>query len=172
MKPSSTAQTSHTLTGTTPSPHSPNCPITCTSASLQTMHSTCSAWRSTRWIVSSLAKYRTSHPASAKSSYPFADVQGIGVFNVGGSFYALRNICPHKTGPLCTGEITGRITTTAPPSTGAPLEIEGDGEVLHCPWHQWAFEITTGRCLVDPEVRVKTYPVKIEGDEVVVTYDD
>jgi len=111
-------------------------------------------------------------PGERKIVVPFRGRAGIGVFNVGGSFYAIRNICPHKTGPLCTGQITGRITTIAPPSTGATLEIEGDGEVLHCPWHQWAFEITTGRCLVDPKISVKTYPVKIEGDEVVVTYDD
>ena len=27
-------------------------------------------------------------------------------------------------------------------------------------------------CLIDPRVRVKTYPVTIEGNQVVVEYDD
>ena len=43
-------------------------------------------------------------------------------------------------------------------------------EVLRCPWHQWPFEIATGSCLVDPTVRVKTYRVTIEGDDIVVEY--
>ena len=83
-----------------------------------------------------------------------------GIFNVNGAFYAVRNICPHKNGPLCTGEFSGRVTTDAPPSTrGATIAVDGLGEVLRCPWHQWAFDIATGRCLVDPEIRAKTIMV-------------
>ena len=104
---------------------------------------------------------------------PFRGRAGIGVFNVAGSFYAVRNICPHKNGPLCTGELTGRVAASGPPSTrGATFCVDGDGEVLRCPWHQWPFEIATGRCLADPGVRVKTYPVTIEEDDVVVEYED
>ena len=40
------------------------------------------------------------------------------------------------------------------------ISVDRSGEILRCPWHQWPFEIETGRCLVDPKVRVKTYPVK------------
>jgi 3-phenylpropionate/trans-cinnamate dioxygenase ferredoxin subunit len=103
---------------------------------------------------------------------PFRGRAGIGVFNVAGSFYALRNICPHKNGPLCTGEICGRIGTDAPPSTReAAISVDGLGEVLRCPWHQWPFDIATGRCLTDPTVRVKTFPVKIDGDDIVIEYE-
>ena len=28
----------------------------------------------------------------------------IGVFNIGGKFYGLPNVCPHQTGPLCEGK--------------------------------------------------------------------
>ena len=35
----------------------------------------------------------------------------------------------------------------------------------------WEFEIATGRCLVDPKARVKTYPVAIE-DGLLVVYAD
>ena len=102
---------------------------------------------------------------------PFSLV--FGVFNVNGSFYAVRNICPHKNGPLCTGELSGRVSTDAPASTrGSTISVNGLGEVLRCPWHQWAFDIATGRCLVDPEIRAKTYPVKIKGDDIVVEYED
>lgn len=112
-------------------------------------------------------------PGTRKIVVPFRGRAGIGVFNVNGLFYAVRNICPHKQGPLCTGELSGHFGANAPPSTlGATLTIDKDGEILRCPWHFWPFEIATGQCLVDPAVRVKTYPVRIDGDDVVVEYGE
>ena len=35
------------------------------------------------------------------------DGRSIGVFNVHGSFHAIRNVCPHQLAPLCQGTITG-----------------------------------------------------------------
>ena len=111
-------------------------------------------------------------PGKRKIIVPFRGKAGIGVFNVDGTFYAVRNICPHKRGPLCTGELTGRFAANAPPSIqGVMLSVDGLGEVLRCPWHQWTFDIATGQCLVDETLRVATYPVKIDGDDVVVEYD-
>ena len=103
---------------------------------------------------------------------PFRGRAGIGVFNVNGSFYAVRNICPHKHGPLCTGELSGWVATEAPPSVqSADIAVDGLGEILRCPWHQWPFDIATGKCRTDPTMRVKTYPVKIDGDDIVVEYE-
>lgn len=51
------------------------------------------------------------------------------------------------------------------------LSVEGLGEILRCPWHQWTFDIATGQCLVEKTLRVATYPVRIDGDDVVVEYD-
>ena len=119
-----------------------------------------------------IAKVWEIPPGSRKIVVPFRGRAGIGVFNVNGNLYALRNICPHKRGPLCTGELTGRINADAPPSAyAAELAVDGDGEVLRCPWHQWPFEIATGRCLVDPGVRVKTYPVRVIGNDIIVDLD-
>ncbi len=103
---------------------------------------------------------------------PFRGRAGIGIFNVGGAFYALRNICPHKRGPLCTGEVAGRSSADAPPSvTGGFVDYERDGEILRCPWHAWQFDIASGQCLVDPDVRVKTYPIIVDGDDLIVDLD-
>ena len=119
-----------------------------------------------------IAKVWEIPPGSRKIVVPFRGRAGIGVFNVNGDLYALRNICPHKRGPLCTGELTGRINADAPPSAyDAEFAVDGDGEVLRCPWHQWPFEIATGRCLVDPKVRVKTYPVRVIGNDIIVDLD-
>lgn len=114
-------------------------------------------------------------PGGRKLIVPFRGRAGIGVFNINGTFYALRNICPHKSGPLCTGFVYGRIVADAPPS-GRALDapdyaVERDGEIIRCPWHLWEFEIATGRCLVDSRARVKTYPVVIEDGQIVVYAD-
>ena len=37
-------------------------------------------------------------PGNRKIIVPFRGKAGIGVFNVDGKFYAIRNICPHRTG--------------------------------------------------------------------------
>ena len=115
-------------------------------------------------------------PGRRKIVVPFRGKAGIGVFNVNGTLYALRNLCPHKQGPLCTGYVSGRMVTDRPPSASvdlaATLAYERDGEIIRCPWHLWEFEIATGRCLVDPRVRVKTYPVVVEDGQILVEFDD
>lgn len=88
----------------------------------------------------------------------------IGVFNVKGEFYALRNLCPHRSGPLCLGRVRPLVVTEGL----FELAHEREGEILKCPWHQWEFDIKTGRALYDPALRVKTYKVQQEGDEVVL----
>ena len=111
-------------------------------------------------------------PGARKIVVPFRGRAGIGVFNVNGNYHALRNLCPHKSGPLCTGRVSGRVVADAPPTVAdANLDLVSDGEIIRCPWHLWEFEIATGRCLVDPKARVKTYPVVVEEGRVVVYAD-
>ena len=43
-----------------------------------------------------------------------------------------------------------------------------EGEVLKCPWHQWEFDIRTGHAIYDPRLRVRTYEVLQEGEDVVL----
>ena len=111
-------------------------------------------------------------PGTRRIVVPFRGRAGIGVFNVNGSYHALRNLCPHKSGPLCTGRVSGRVVADAPPTVAdANLDLINDGEIIRCPWHLWEFEIATGRCLVDAKARVKTYPVVVEEGKVVVYAD-
>ena len=89
--------------------------------------------------------------------------RSIGVFNVNGSFYAVRNRCPHKGAPLCKGQIKGLVLGPEP----YRYTIEREGEILKCPWHGWEFDLTNGRSIYNPhKVRVKSYDVTVErGDE-------
>ncbi len=73
----------------------------------------------------------------------------IALFNVGGKLCAIADTCPHRGGPLSDGALAG---TT-----------------LSCPWHAWDFDVTTGACITNPAASVKTYPVEVQGSDVLVT---
>ncbi len=68
--------------------------------------------------------------------------------NVDGALSAIGNVCPHRQGPLGGGWIE-------------------EGKVL-CPWHAWAFDVTTGVADAPETGRVEVYPVKVEGGDVLV----
>lgn len=81
----------------------------------------------------------------------------IGLFNVEGRIYAVRNSCPHRAAPLCLGRLSG----TTLPSEPYDYIYGRAGLVLRCPWHGWEFDLTTGEPLVTHGLRAKTYRVEI-----------
>ncbi|HEU5086246.1 MAG TPA: Rieske (2Fe-2S) protein [Roseiflexaceae bacterium] len=89
----------------------------------------------------------------------------VGIFNLEGTFYALKNVCPHQGARVCLGRIVG----TALPSEVYQFSYGREGRVLRCPWHEWEYDIATGEALFDPRVKVVSYPVELEGDQIVVT---
>jgi nitrite reductase/ring-hydroxylating ferredoxin subunit len=85
--------------------------------------------------------------------------RSIGVFNVGGEFFALRNSCPHQGGPLCQGPLSGFVTSSGP----GDYRYDRPGEILRCPWHGWEYDVRTGQSWVDPrKVRARRYDVSLE----------
>jgi nitrite reductase/ring-hydroxylating ferredoxin subunit len=93
--------------------------------------------------------------------------RSIGLFNIGGQFFALRNSCPHQGGPLCSGRLTGFISARVP----GEYSYTRQGEMLRCPWHGWEFDIKTGQSWFDPaQMRVRSYQVTVEQiDPALVT---
>jgi NAD(P)H-dependent nitrite reductase small subunit len=77
-----------------------------------------------------------------------ANGQAIALFNVDGTFYAIDNTCVHRGGPLGEGELTG--------------------DTVACPWHGWEYNVKGGKCSTSPSACVKTYEVKVEGQDVKV----
>ena len=57
--------------------------------------------------------------------------RSIGVLNVKGRYFALRNSCPHQGAPLCLGRIGGTKVATKPYEYEYGREDEADG-VLYC----------------------------------------
>jgi 3-phenylpropionate/trans-cinnamate dioxygenase ferredoxin subunit len=89
----------------------------------------------------------------------------IGVFNVGGTFYALRNICPHHGAELCLGKAGGTMLPSAP----GEWDWQPGHAVVRCPRHRWEFDLRTGRSFTDPDrYRVKAYAVHVDGGDVLV----
>ena len=72
----------------------------------------------------------------------------IALCNVGGTFYALDNLCLHRGGPLGEGSL--------------------DGDKVECPWHGWQYDVKTGAVGMDPGMKVPTYEVKVQGSDVLV----
>jgi len=72
----------------------------------------------------------------------------IALYHIPSGFFATENTCPHRGGPLGEGDIIA-------------------SEIV-CPWHLWSFEIETGVCVGNPEIRIATHDVRVEGDRVLV----
>jgi 3-phenylpropionate/trans-cinnamate dioxygenase ferredoxin subunit len=78
----------------------------------------------------------------------FEDLE-IGVFNCGGSFYAIEDRCSHDDGPLAEGEFDAETCT------------------VECPRHGSLFDLKTGKPMTLPAyVPVDTFPVIIENETI------
>ena len=86
--------------------------------------------------------------------------RSIGIFNVNGAFFAVRNSCPHQGGELCLGPTVGLATADKP----GEIRYSREGEILRCPWHGWEFDVKTGQSWFDPAgTRVRSYKVSVEN---------
>ncbi len=69
--------------------------------------------------------------------------------NVEGTFFATQDLCTHDGGPLGDGELLG--------------------EEIECPRHGGRFNVKTGEVVALPPLfPIKTFPVKVEGNDVMV----
>jgi 3-phenylpropionate/trans-cinnamate dioxygenase ferredoxin subunit len=85
--------------------------------------------------------------------------RSVGVFNIGGEFFAVLNRCPHQGGPLCTGETLGFLRSAGV----GEFEYSRGGEILRCPWHGWEYDLRTGQSWFDPaRIIVRRYEVSVE----------
>jgi nitrite reductase (NADH) small subunit len=83
-------------------------------------------------------------------SVKMVDVGGASIahYNVDGQVHATANSCPHRGGSLGEGALAGGI--------------------ISCPWHAFEYEVSSGRCLTNPNLQIACYPVKLEGQDILV----
>jgi nitrite reductase (NADH) small subunit len=79
----------------------------------------------------------------------------VAVFRIGEAFYAIDGRCPHRGAPLAQG-----------------LVANVNGPVIVCPLHHFKFNLENGRCLLPRHLRVRTFPVVREGNDLVVEMPD
>jgi nitrite reductase (NADH) small subunit len=92
----------------------------------------------------------------------------VGVFNIAGDLFALRNVCPHQAGPVCqSAQTTG--TLVARVDHDWELEWAHDGEIIACPWHGLEFHVPTGRCFGHSRYQLRRYRVRVVEDEVLLS---
>jgi 3-phenylpropionate/trans-cinnamate dioxygenase ferredoxin subunit len=71
------------------------------------------------------------------------------LFQVGGKFYCIDDVCTHDGGTLSDGE--------------------HEGYEIKCPRHGARFDIRTGKALCMPATQdTRTYPIKVDGDAILV----
>jgi 3-phenylpropionate/trans-cinnamate dioxygenase ferredoxin subunit len=110
-----------------------------------------------RYVVAKLGEI-----APGTSKLVNVDGKEIGVFNVGGAFYALLSKCPHKGAELCKGKIVRRVASDEP----GQYAVIPDSEMIRCPWHGWQYDLRTGQSWCDSDnVALRKYSVSVETGE-------
>ncbi len=72
----------------------------------------------------------------------------IAVFRRGDRFYAMDDRCPHMGASLSMGKLVGNK--------------------VQCAWHEWSFDLQTGRNEFKEWACVAIHQVRVDGDDVLV----
>jgi toluene monooxygenase system ferredoxin subunit len=72
--------------------------------------------------------------------------------NVDNGIYAYADICPHQKSRLSEGTLTDRI--------------------LRCARHHWEFDVCSGFGVNPRNSCLKLFPIRIEGEDILVDMDD
>jgi len=76
------------------------------------------------------------------------DHDTIVVFNIGGQYFAIADVCSHDDGPVGDGDFEGEY-------------------VISCPRHGAHFDVRTGKALTFPAVEdIPAYPVRVVEGEI------
>jgi 3-phenylpropionate/trans-cinnamate dioxygenase ferredoxin subunit len=90
-------------------------------------------------------------PAGTRKRF-FVNDQPVVLFNVGGDYFCIADVCTHDGGPLGEGELYDH-------------QIE-------CPRHGALFDIRTGAALTFPAtVPTAVYQVQVEDGDILVAFD-
>ena len=96
-----------------------------------------------------VAVTRTSELAPGAMKWVAVDRERVLVANVGGTFYAIQDVCGHRHETLSKGTLWGYV--------------------IECPLHFACFDVRTGKLISGPaSADVPTYEVRVEGDTVYV----
>ena len=81
-------------------------------------------------------------PTGRGATVKLKDGTEVALFNVGGTFHAIENFCPHKGYPLADSRLYGGI--------------------VECDLHGWRFDVVSGECFTKKDCSLESYEVVIE----------
>ena len=70
----------------------------------------------------------------------------VAVFNSGGEYFAIDDLCPHMGASLGAGEVYDGVVT--------------------CPWHAWRFKVADGTWCDNPRIKIDSFETRVVGDEI------
>ena len=73
------------------------------------------------------------------------------LFNIDTQFYAIDDSCPHQGASLYTDQLQGRS--------------------IQCCAHGLRFDVASGYLLNSTQLKVATYPVEVQGEQVFIVID-
>jgi 3-phenylpropionate/trans-cinnamate dioxygenase ferredoxin subunit len=76
------------------------------------------------------------------------DGMEIAIYKVGEQYFALEDVCPHAYALLSEGLI--------------------EDDTVECPLHGALFQISTGKCLSQLLRDLVKYPVRLEGEDILI----
>lgn len=88
-------------------------------------------------------------PPGRGATVKLKDGSELALYNVGGTFYAIENFCPHKGYPLADSRLYGGI--------------------VECSLHGYRFDVRTGDCFTKKSCGVEKYEVSIEDGMIKIT---
>ena len=104
------------------------------------------------------ACYITDVPANGGVCVKYQDTQ-IALFHFArrNEWYATQNECPHRRQMALSRGMIG---------------TQQDEPKVACPFHKKTFSLQTGECLSGDECAIKTYPVKLDGNKVLIGIEE
>ncbi len=81
-------------------------------------------------------------PVGRGATVHLKDGSEIALFNVGGRYHAIENVCPHKGFPLADSRLYGNT--------------------VECDLHGWRFNVENGECFTKKSCSLEAYEVVIE----------
>ena len=78
--------------------------------------------------------------------------KSIALFKHNKKIFAIRNSCPHQGADLADGHIS-------------------ESKVI-CPLHRWSFDLASGAFSGNENIRIPTYKVKVENNDVYILVEN
>ena len=93
-------------------------------------------------------------PPGTTLSIELPDDEKVCLANSDGEVYAIADRCTHRDFPMSNGTVHG-------------------GATIECAWHGARFDMRTGRAIRLPAIKpIKTYAVRIEGNDILLEMPD